>query len=706
MSKPQDEDEVARKLRAARKSSSKALRRAAQATGRAPEELARRQVPDSNPDSSSVSTEAAEAGPGQDELTAFWSPKWEERRESLLSRAHELPTEPGVYTFLDARHRPVYIGKAANLRSRVSSYFRPGADDGRPLFPYIVTSTIEIQVLVTASEKDALLLENNLIKQQKPRFNVMLTDDKTYLSIKLTTNEPWPRLLLVRRAKKDGGAYFGPFASASEAREVARIVKRHFQLRTCTNAEFRQRTRPCLEYQMGRCGAPCVDKQSAAEYQAIVDDVTLFLKGRKDDLIPRIEARMKDFAAKLQFEQAARARDELKALKALAEQGAVARSGVFKDQDAFGIARLDDAVVVRVLQARHGSVRDSSIHRISSPLPESLLLNDLLRQYYAEGRPVPDEVLLPFDVEDAELLSQVLSERSHKRVEVLVPQRGAKASLVAMAMKNAQVVFESASARQEVFQKTLRSLQDGLQLPQVPKIIECYDISTIQGHHTVASMVRFEDGEEKRDKFRRYRINSIEGQDDFGAMREVLSRRFDPKKALRLGQLPDLVVIDGGKGQLGVAESVLSDLCSAYGEGALSLVGLAKARVTKGSQERVFFPMRETPVVLDQRSPELLLLTRIRDAAHDHALGYHRELRRKRFLRSGLEDIPGVGASRRKLLIKSFGSLRGLRMASREQIAAVPGIPESVASAIWDYLQDGPELRDNPLAEQAPGEDL
>lgn len=614
-------------------------------------------------------------------------PAWPERRERLLKKAKELPMKPGVYTFRDAKGQPVYIGKARNLRSRVSSYFRENADDGRPLFPFIVTSTEDLVFLVVDTEKEALLLENSLIKQLKPRFNVMLTDDKSYLSIKVTRQESWPRVQLVRRARKDGALYFGPYASASEARDITRVIKKHFTLRTCSNAEFRQRKRPCLEYQMGRCQAPCVGLQTEYDYLKTVDDVVLFLKGKTEELGERLQGRMKAHAAKLEFEQAARVRDELKALKVLKQKQNVARAGVFVNQDAFGITQVGAMTLVRILHIRRGQVADSTTIKLDLTLPREILLNSVLSQFYQGDRPMPDEVLLPFAVEDEELLAAMWSEQHSRKVKIQVPQRGSRASLVAMAMKNASAVLATESEAKKAMQAVLEALQDGLQLKQFPEIIECYDISTIQGSFTVGSMVRFEMGREQRHLFRNYKITSIDGQDDFASMREVLSRRFAPHKAMKLGPLPQLVVIDGGKGQLGVAHGVVANLVPSYQAGDMTVVGLAKARAKKNSQERVFFPNRSAPVVLIQDSPELRLLARIRDAAHDHAINYHRHIRRKKFLKTGLDEIPGVGPGRRKALLKHFGNLKGIRDADLATLKQVKGIPDKVAQAVFEFFQ-------------------
>lgn len=612
---------------------------------------------------------------------------WPTRRAALLRRARELPAKPGVYTFFDARRKPIYIGKAVNLRARVSSYFREGADDGRAFFPYIVTSTRDLAFLVVDSDKEALLLENSLIKQQKPRFNILLTDDKSHLSIKVSVDEAWPRVLLVRRPKRDKGQYFGPFASASEARELARLIKRHFPLRTCSNAEFRQRTRPCIEHQMGRCGAPCVGREDEEDYNKTVEDVLLFLKGRNDELLPRLEERMKAHAARLEFEAAARVRDELKAVRNLSRPRTVSRSSVFTDQDAFGVAQVGGTTVVRVLHVRRGQVSGSTDEVFATRMPQDAVLNAFLGQFYDGRRPVPDEVLLPFALEDEALYAEVLTEQSGRKVKLSVPQRGSRAALLAMAVKNAAAFLNTDSERKKAMQATLTALQDGLNLPAYPQVIECYDISTIQGAFTVASMVRFVDGEPRRDQFRKFKINSVEGQDDFASMKEVISRRFAPARAHRHGSIPDLVVIDGGKGQLGVAEMTLRAL--GYLPNQLTVVGLAKAR-KKGpvaSQERVFFPRRKEPVVLLQDTPELRMLARIRDAAHEHAITYHRQVRRKRFLKTGLEEVPGVGPGRRKALLKHFGNLKAIKEASLEQLKAVKGVPSSVAETVYEFFR-------------------
>jgi excinuclease ABC subunit C len=607
-------------------------------------------------------------------------------REALLDKVAQFPTSPGVYSFLDASSKVIYVGKAKNLRSRVRSYLRENADDGRMFFPVLVSAVRDASFIATHNEKEALLLENTLIKRERPRFNVRLVDDKTFLSIEITTDEPWPRARLVRRVRKGKGVAFGPYASASAVRETLRLIKRWFPLRTCSNGEFRQRTRPCIEHQMGRCGAPCVGLVTESEYARTVEEVILFLKGKDESLLPRLRERMQAYSDRMEFEQAARVRDQIEAIDATLERQRVSRAAGDRDQDIFGIATRDGAVSVYVLSVRDGKIAQNRAHALRSPLETSLVLNAFLGQYYHPERFPPAEVLLPLEIEDAEILGEILSERRGARVQIKTSVRTDRADLLELARKNAELALETGTERREATDAMLERIRVRFRLPRTPRAIECFDISTIQGTATVASLVRFDDGEATKAKYRKFKMRTLTGQDDFAAMREVLTRRL--KRGLTEGELPDLAVIDGGKGQLSQALEVAREL--GIEPERVSFVGLAKARadgVGVRAFERVFTPGASEPIVLAPDEPETKYLARIRDEAHRFAITFHRELRRKRSFMAGLDEVPGVGPKRRRLLLDRFLNLKGMRAATVDELATV--VPQEVAHRLFDYLRAG-----------------
>jgi excinuclease ABC subunit C len=604
-------------------------------------------------------------------------------REELVEKVGQFPAEPGVYEILDEKHKVIYVGKAKNLRSRVRSYLN-NPDDGRMFYPVIVRAMRDVNVTATHTDKEALLLENTLIKRHRPRFNIKLVDDKTFLSIELTTDEPFPRARLVRRPRRGKGLAFGPYASASAVRETLRLIKRWFPLRTCSNAEMRNRTRPCIEHQMGRCGAPCVQLQTEQEYARVVDDVILFLRGKNETLLPRLKERMQAFSAEQRYEDAARVRDQIEAIEATLERQRVARASGDRDQDIFGVATKHGAAVVYVLSVRDGKISNNRPHALRSLLEPSTLLNAFLGQYYSPERLPPAEVLLPYEVEDAAILAEILTERRLSAVQVKSSVRGDRAELLELARRNAELALETGTERREATEAMLASIQKALALPRAPRTIECFDISTIQGFATVASMVRFEEGEPAKSRYRKFKIKTLTGQDDFGAMREVLRRRL--RRSLAESDLADLVVIDGGKGQLSQATDVAREL--GVPADRTSFVGLAKARAGEPGLrafERVFLPGKSDPVVFAPDSAEVKYLARIRDEAHRFAITYHRELRRKRAFRAGLDEVPGVGPKRRTELFERFRNLKGLRAASVDELATV--VPREVAQRLHDYLR-------------------
>jgi excinuclease ABC subunit C len=630
-----------------------------------------------------------------------------ETRQALLDKVALLPTGPGVYTFLDAKGKVIYVGKAKNLRNRVRSYLREDHDDGRRFYAHLVSSMVDLSFVATSSEKEALLLENTLIKRHRPRWNIKLNDDKSFLQLQVTTDRAWPQARLIRTtAREKRGAIFGPYSSARAVRETLRHLKRFFPLRTCSDAELRQRTRPCIEHEMGRCLAPCVGKVSEVEYASVVEDVVLFLKGKDDTLLPRLRDKMQEHARALRFEQAARVRDQIRAIERTLEVQRVAREGA-RDQDVFGLAAHDGLVVVLLLPVREGQVTEPRTYELRTDLPPSEALNAFLGQFYAAERYVPHEVLLPFEVEDRALLEEVLSERRGSRVEVKVAVRGDRRGLVELAAKNAALALETGEEKRLATRELLEGLEERLRLSRLPWVIECFDVSTIQGSFTVASKVRFVEGTPDPGGYRTYRVRSIEGQDDFAAMEEVVERRL--RSGLEKGDLPDLIVVDGGPAQLARA------LEAAHRAGLppqrTAIVGLAKARyVPRGDDlgeqgaplaeqtddeegalrafERVYLPGRPDPVVLEPASLECRFLARVRDAAHRAAIRFHRELRRKSALRSGLEEVPGVGTKRRRELLARFGSLRRIKEATYEELCAV--LPAHVARDVRAFFDAPP----------------
>ncbi len=605
-------------------------------------------------------------------------------RAALEEKVALFPTGPGVYTFLDAAARVIYVGKAKNLRARVRSYLRAG-DDGRLFYRHLIRTLRDVQSFSTDTEKEALLLENTLIKRHRPRWNIKLTDDKSFLQIELTTHAQWPKTRLVRvRSRGKKGKVFGPYSSARSVRETLRHVKRWFPLRTCSDAELRQRTRPCIEYEMGRCLAPCVARCTPEEYEQVVQEATLFLEGKDESLLPRLRERMGEHSRALRYEQAARVRDQIRAIERTLEAQRMAKEGS-RDQDAFGIASHHGLVVVLHLPVREGNVTEPATYELNTELLPSEALNAFLGQFYGEGRYVPHEVLLPCDVEDTELLSEVLSERRGSQVAVKAALRGDRKALVDLACKNAALALETGEQKRKVTAEVLERLRDALELTRLPRRIECFDVSTIQGAFTVASKVRFVEGDADPAGYRTYKVRTVEGQDDFAAMEEVIGRRL--ARGLEEGDLPDLIVVDGGPPQL--ARALEAARRVGLPPQRTELVGLAKARRTDDEEslrafERVHLPRGGAPVVLEPASLECRFLARIRDAAHRTAIRYHRELRRKSALRSGLEEVPGVGPKRRLALLQRFGSLKRIRETSVDELAEL--LPRSVAETVAEFL--------------------
>jgi excinuclease ABC subunit C len=607
----------------------------------------------------------------------------------LETKLAQMPTQPGVYLMKNDEGTILYVGKAKNLRSRVRSYFRKSGD-GRFRMQFLIPNVEDIEFLVTDTEKEALILENTLIKQHKPRFNVNLRDDKSYVHLRLDPRNKYPRLTVVRRPGRDGALYFGPYASSYSVRETLRTLSRIFPLRLCTDHVFNSRTRPCLYHQIHRCSAPCVPGHvSDAEYRALVEQTALFLKGRDEDLAKMLHAQMREASGALRFEEAGRIYRRIGAIERTVERQKVT-SGQERDQDVFGFFREADSVEIQRLTIRGGKLLGGKSDLFSGQLsPDADILESYINQYYAEGQDIPEELLLPFTIEGREGLADLLSERRGRRVSVLVPERGEKRALVAMAEKNAELSFQARKERERSQQSTLEQLQQRLHLRNFPRRIECFDMSNIQGTNPVGSMVVFTDGEPDKARYRKFQVKTVEGPDDFASMYEVLSRRYT--RALEEDDLPDLIMVDGGKGQLNIAQSVLWEL----GIEAPDLISIAKSRLkpVRGSgekhrtDERFFIPGRKNPVILPPNSPALFLLQRVRDEAHRFAVTYHKNRRAKAAVHSALDDIPGVGPKRKSALLRHFGSVKAIAEASPERVQEVAVVSRDLAELILQSLE-------------------
>ncbi|HSM60176.1 MAG TPA: excinuclease ABC subunit UvrC [Longimicrobiales bacterium] len=596
-----------------------------------------------------------------------------------------LSTKPGVYLFRDAQGAVLYVGKAKSLRARVRSYFRKEADHSaknRELMRHVEG----VETLVVGSEVEALILEANLIKEHRPRFNILLRDDKSYPYIKVTVQEPFPRVFVTRRIRNDGGRYFGPYTSVGPMRQALEVIKRLHTVRSCRYDLPREAPeRPCLDHHIGRCLAPCVGLQSEASYRAMIDEIVRILEGDTEALRRNVERRMQQAADALDFEAAAKLRDVVHGLDTIAREQRVqkAHGG---DLDVVGLARDGELGAGVVLRIRSGLLLGRHSMRFGKLAAESdaELVESLLSRYYLGGgdlrlADLPREVLLPVDVPDAAVLEQALGDAAGRRVAVRVPRRGEKVRLAELADENARHLLEDrvtamayASDRAE---DALYGLQDELDLKVVPRLMVCFDVSHTQGSETVASAVVFQNGEPRKADYRHMRIQGEWGNDDFRSMHEVVTRWFRRRRD-EGRPLPDLAVIDGGKGQLGAAVGALREL----GLSDVQVAALAKR------EEEVFLPGRPEPVRLDRRNRALHVLQRLRDEAHRFAVSYNRKLRSRRTLRSDLSDVPGIGPRRQQELLRRFGSLKGVREATREEIARLPGFSDALASRLLTYL--------------------
>ena len=623
----------------------------------------------------------------------------------LEAKIRHAPRGPGVYLMRDGAGEILYVGKARDLKARIRAYF--ARTDARAMIPFLVSRIRDVEFILTGTEKEALILENNLIKEHRPHYNVYFRDDKSYYNIRIDPSEPFPRFQLVRRPKKDGARYFGPYPSGGAAKETLRFLQTILSLRSCRDRELKARRRPCLEYEIGRCSAPCVGRIEPGEYQRLVKDGIAFLEGRERALIDDLRIRMNQAAEELRFEEAVVLRDRTAAIEeTLERQRIVSMTG--RNRDIFGLCREGNLTQIALLFVRGGRMigqKTFPLIRLRAETGE--LLSSLLMRYYDAVADIPDEVVVPAELEDGAVLAEWLAEKKGRGVSIVAPKRGETMALMGIAGRNAENTLRTARLAAERPEEALRLLAEKLRLRSPPRRIECFDISNIGGQYAVGSLVSFAAGVPAKEGYRRFRIRTVHGADDYAMMYEVLKRRYQKRE-----NLPDLIMVDGGKGQLGVALAVLKDLAI---EG-VDVIGLAKERddmtiegrtsarprrppeppavatgqkspETPGKEEdRVYLPGRKDPVYLTRWPAALFLLQRIRDEAHRFAVTYHRKVKEKADLQSLLDRIPGIGPARRKALLVFFGDLRRVRAASVEDLQQVEGIGEETARRIRAFL--------------------
>ncbi len=591
---------------------------------------------------------------------------------------------PGVYLMKDGGGVVLYVGKARDLRRRLASYQRY---DSTPLInrdqnktSVMLGKTKSIETILTLTEKEALILEASLIKQYKPKYNIILRDDKNYPYIMVTVREEWPRLVVTRRRVKDQ-AIFGPFSSPTAMWDTIRHLNTLFPLRRCKGAVLPLRQRPCLNYQMSRCLAPCGGKVSPEVYRQMVDDLLLALAGKNKELVRRLDQQMRQAALGLDFEQAALLRDKIRALTQTMEKQVVAAAH-HRDQDVFGFARQEVGVAVAVLVIRDGVISGHHHYFLSDPFEEdALVLAEVLERFYDADRYVPSEVVIGLEVEGREVLAEWLSDLGQRRVSIRLPQRGDLLSLVSMANRNAHQTIIDHLTKDSAWQTMAQTLQSVLHLRQGPERIICLDISNLGGEQSVGAVVSFWQGKKEAARYRHYKIQSVAGPDDYASMTELLRRHLT--RAIAEDFLPDLLVVDGGKGQLQVAVQVVRELNLSE---RLDLVGIAKEKEAEG--EKLFVPGRKNPIAMARHSQALLLLMRIRDEAHRFGITFHRSWRGRDALRSQLDAIPGIGPARRQALLTAFGSLQRVAQATPEELAAIPGISLELARNIHKYVNE------------------
>jgi excinuclease ABC subunit C len=609
----------------------------------------------------------------------------EDPQSRIKDKLSKVSSQSGVYLMKDVHGKVIYVGKARSLKKRLASYFkRIGNSTSKTDIKteILIRNISDFDTIITDNEKEALILESNLIKRFKPRYNVILKDDKRYPSLRLDIKNPYPNLVVVRKIAKDGALYFGPFSSSMAVQKTLKIIHKTFRLRKCKQKEFKRRTRPCLNYQIGSCLGPCCLEVNSQIYNDIVKEVVLFLKGRTPDLIKKIKQEMISAANAHEYEKAAVLRDKMFALEqTLAKQVAVTND--FIDRDVFGIARSDENSMLTILFIRSGFLIGTRNFKFSNTMStESEMIGEFIRQYYDSTRFVPKEILLPRPLEDVFLTEEMFSEFKGQKVNILSPKRGEKFRLIKLADQNAKNSLRELIVELSKDHQLLVRLQQRLKMDRMPIRIECFDNSSISGKDAVSCMVVFENGKPNKSLYRKYRLKTATPKDDYACMAEVLSRRYGKSKASE--PYPDILMVDGGKGQLSIAVSVLTSLKL---EKNIQLISIAKRNEKKGeTQDKIYKPGQANPVNLGREGDLILFFERIRDEAHRFAISFHRKRRIKTLMHSSLDSIQGVGEKRKLILLKHFKSIKKIRAATLEELSALPGISYKIAEKIKNSL--------------------
>ncbi len=593
---------------------------------------------------------------------------------TLASAAHA----PGVYIMLDGKSSVVYVGKAKDLFKRLSSYAHfSGAEYNKTAI--MLSKVRKVETIITNTEKEALILEASLIKKHKPKYNIILRDDKNYPYIKVTVQEEWPRVFMARRKARDKARYFGPYSSSTAMWSTLRLIGSLFPLRNCKGTRLKKRDRPCLNRQIGKCLAPCAGNADRALYLEHVGKIIMVLEGRNQDLVGTLKEQMAAASAQLDFEKAATVRDQISALSRTLEKQVIAASHN-KDQDVFGFARKDAAVTIAILFIRNGLINGSRTFFFGDPYGEDgTILSQALSQFYDSQSLIPREILLPFAPPDLEVHQEYLSDSAGIKIQLKIPQRGDSQQLIAMANANALQLFEEKEKKKQSWLNLSKTMEKVLHLHRPPNRIECLDISNISGKQAVGSLVCFTRGEADKNNFRHYKIRTVDGPDDYAMMKEVLERRL--QRGMDEQNLPDLMVVDGGKGQLGMALAVAGELAITD---QIDWIGIAKEREDEG--EKLYKPNRKNPIILPAHNPILLYLMRIRDESHRYGVTFHRKLRNKATLASDLDRIAGIGTEKKKQLLRHMGSLKRIKNASLEELMEVKGIGRELAREIISFF--------------------
>jgi len=619
-------------------------------------------------------------------ITTQLEPTLDVSATDIQDKLSGVTSAPGVYLMKDAQGTVIYVGKARNLKKRLASYFKKSLGHilKRDIKTEILIQKIsDFETIITGSEKEALILESNLIKRHRPRYNVILKDGKRYPSLRLDIKNPYPTLNVVRKIKKDGGLYFGPFASSAAVQKTLKIIHKTFKLRKCKTEYFKNRSRPCLNFQMDACLAPCCLDVDKHMYSETVHEVIQFLKGKTPDLIAQIKQKMMAAAEGQDYEQAAVLRDKMFALEQTLERQ-VAVTNDFEDRDVIGMARSDDASLITLLFIRNGfflGIRDFNFSETMAT--ENEMIGAFIRQYYEKAPFVPNEILVPSLPEDTVLLEELLRDIKGRRVRILAPKRGEKVRLAQRASQNAENSLEAHKALIANDVDLLSRLQKQLRMDRIPWRIECFDISNILGTSAVAGMVVFEKGKPNKSSYRKYKLQGTGIPDDYAYMAEVLKKRYG--KGEKSKPYPDMLMVDGGKGQLNVAGAVINSLKF---EQNFQIISIAKKNEKKGeSRDKIFKLGQTNPVNLGRKGDLLLFLQKIRDEAHHFAISFHRKHRRKTFVHSALDSIPGIGQKRKKTLLTHFKSIKKIRTATLEELSALPGFNQKTAENVKRTLK-------------------